>query len=258
MNASKIINDNFLHHATFLQVHAEGMMTVRDEGFCYADSGLSCDTFNIVYITHGERFNVAGFQNTVHHFESKQADYCVWINEENLSEKVADALNNAGLQEADSEPGMIIELNKYNHASPGGNIRKLSTPSMLEEFAVIVSCNWQPPDQNVVEFYKRVAPVIFNDQQHNIEYFGIYEDGKLVSAMEVFPDSNTNAGLYSLCTLAEYRGKGLATSLMRHCLDRLKLKGYVTATLQAADDGLNIYKKLGFVQTTRFHEFKPA
>lgn len=250
MNAARIINDNFLHHASFLQSLTDGMMTLREEGFCYSDSGLSCDTFNILYITDGNNFNTSAFQKAIAHYQTKQFDYCIWVNEENLSSKVADALQKSGLQEAGNDPGMIIDLKNYNATSTNGDIRKLNS---LEDFADLVSRNWTPPDQNVIEFYKKVSPIVFN---HNIEYFGSYVDEKLVSVIELFPDTKTNAGLYSLCTLSEYRGKGIATNLMKHCLHHLRSKGYTSATLQASDDGLNIYKKLGFEQATRFSEFK--
>jgi GNAT superfamily N-acetyltransferase len=292
MNASKIINDNFLHHASFLQSRTPGMTTVQEKGFCYSDSGLSCDTFNILYITDGNNFDTPAFERAIQHYQSKHFKYCIWINEENLSPTVTAALQNAGLQEAGNDPGMLIELKNYKdaHGMPIGltnyngapgmpieqkdynqtsgsgnannysakftniNIRKLTTASMLQDFAQLVSCNWTPPDQNVIEFYSKVSPIIF--AQNNIEYFGSYIDENLVSAIELFPDSNTNAGLYSLCTLDAFRGKGIATALMKHCLGHLRSKGYTTATLQASDDGLRIYQRLGFVQTTRFREFK--
>ena len=267
MNPRKIINDNFLHHASLLQSRTPGMMTVKEKGFCYSDAGLSCDTFNILYITDGNNFDTTAFEKAIQHYQSKQFEYCIWINEENLSPEVIAALQNAGLQEAGNDPGMLVELKNYHHSSgrgnvidydaerPNVNIRKITNPFMLQDFAQLVSCNWQPPDQNVIEFYKRVSPIIF--AQNNIEYFGCYFDGNLVSAIELFPDTRTNAGLYSLCTLEAYRGKGIATNLMKHCLSHLSSKGYTTATLQASDDGLRIYQRLGFVQTTRFHEFKP-
>lgn len=246
---SKIINDNFLHHASFLQSLTNGMMTVKEEGFCYSDSGISSDTFNILYITDGNNFNPSAFQKAIDHYQTKQFEYCIWVNEENLSPKVIDALQDAGLQEAGNDPGMLIDLKNYNATPTNGDIRKLST---LEDFADLVSRNWTPPDQNVIEFYKRVTPPA------NIEYFGSYVADKPVCVIELFPDTNTNAGLYSLCTLAEHRGKGIATNLMKYCLAHLRSKGYTTATLQASDDGLRIYQRLGFEQATRFSEFKPT
>lgn len=234
-----------------MQSLTPGMTTVEEAGFCYSDAGLSCDTFNILYITDGISFDAAAFEKAIGHYQRKRFEFCVWINEENVSPKVAAALKGAGLLQAASEPGMLIELKNYVAANISGDIRKLNT---LDDFAELVSRNWTPPDQNVIEFYRRVAPIISG--QDTIEYFGSFIDNKLVSAIELFPGTSGNAGLYSLCTLQAYRGKGIATNLMKHCLLHLQSKGYATATLQASDDGLGIYQKLGFVQTTRFYEFK--
>jgi len=219
------------------------MQTLHAGGLSYSDSGLSCDTFNILYITDAETFSIADFHKAIQHYHAKQFEFCVWINEENLSPLVKDALASAGLIEAGNEPGMIIYLDEYNST---GDIRKLNS---LDDFARLISYNWQPPDQNVIDFYSKVKPT-------DSEYFASYANGEPVAVVELFPDTPTNAGIYSLYTLPEFRGKGIATDLMKYCLQHLRSKGYITATLQAADDGLNIYKKLGFVPATRFYEFK--
>ena len=220
------------------------MQTVTAPGLSYSDSGLSCDTFNILYVTSG--FSADEFYEAVRYYDDRQLEFCVWINEENLSAEVAAALQHAGLHEAGNEPGMIIDLKKYEHTRLTDDIRQLET---LDDFARLISYNWDPPDQNVIEYYKRVTP-------QTAEYFGSYVNGELVSVVELFPDISTNAGIYSLYTLPQHRGKGIGTNLMRHCLHHLQSKGFTSATLQAADDGLNIYKKLGFEPATRFYEFK--
>ena len=74
MNAAKIINDNFRHHASFLQSRTDGMLTVNEEGFCYLDSGLSSDTFNILYITDGNNFNTSAFQKAIARYQTKHFD----------------------------------------------------------------------------------------------------------------------------------------------------------------------------------------
>jgi ribosomal protein S18 acetylase RimI-like enzyme len=254
-HATSIINDNFLHHSTWLQSQTRGMKVVHAPGLSWSDSGISCDTFNILYIKDASEFDVAAFHEATDHYNRKNFEFCVWINEENLSPAVINAFNKENLHEAGTEPGMLIDLKNFTAGTLQADVRRLNNPDALKEFAHVVSLNWDPPDHRVNEFYNKVAEVIFNGH-HPIEYYGSYVDGKLVSVIELFPDTMENAGLYSLCTLSEYRGKGIATNLMKHCLTHLKNSGYSSATLQAADDGLNIYKKLGFIETTRFYEFK--
>ncbi|HEY0680644.1 MAG TPA: GNAT family N-acetyltransferase [Chitinophagaceae bacterium] len=252
---ASIINDNFYHHSTYLQSLIPGMKTTIGQGFSYSDSGLSCDTFNILYITDASEFKPEAFQKALQTYDEKDLAYCIWINEENLTHEIRHTLTAAGIKEAATEPGMILDLADYVPENVKADIVKLNTPGLLEEFAKIVSLNWDPPDRNVIDFYHMASPLLLHGK-HTIEYFGSYADGRLVSVMEVFPDSEKNAGIYSVCTLSDFRRKGIGTNLLKHCLAYLKNNGYSFATLQAADDGLNIYKKLGFTEATRFYEFK--
>lgn len=229
------------------------MEVVKKDGLSYSDSGLSCDTFNIIYITNGnlQPNELAG---AINHFDEKQFEFCIWINEENRMQNVMDVMNSFSLQQAGSDPGMILDLQSFEAPATNADIRKISTKSELEVYADIISLNWEPADMNVIRYYKSVADAIFNNS--HIQYYSYYLDGHPVAAVELFPDNNENAGLYSLCTLANARGKGIGTNLMKYSLNQLKQQGYKTVTLQASDDGLNIYKKLGFVEKTRFYEYK--
>lgn len=252
MKTAEKINSNFLHHSTYLQSLTDGMTVGKEEAFSYSDSGLSCDTFNIIYITDGNKLKL---ENVISHFENKSYAFCVWINEENLSEQVKNIFDVLNLREAGNEPGMSLELSSYQPIQPIGQIIKIEDTERLEAFAHIVSLNWNPADLHIKEYYKRVCKTIFN-KQHTVAYYGSCINDMLVSVIEVFPTDNEVAGLYNLCTLEKYRGKGIATNLMKSCLNHLKQKGYNIATLQAADDGLDIYKKLEFIEQTRFYEYK--
>src|ERR1700742_2417288 len=107
-SAAQIINDNFLYHSIFLQSLTPDMEVVKTEGLSYADSGLSCDTFNIIYITNGN-LQPNELAEAINHFNAKQFEFCIWINEENRTENVMKVMNSFGLQEAGSDPGIILD-----------------------------------------------------------------------------------------------------------------------------------------------------
>lgn len=252
-STAQIINDNFLYHSIFLQSQTPQMEVVKKDGLSYSDSGLSCDTFNIIYITNGD-LQPHQLADAINHFEEKQFEFCIWINEENRTQNVLQVMNRFGLQQAGSDPGMILDLQSFDAPIINADIRKITTKPELEVYANIVSLNWHPADMNVIRYYHSVADTIFNNP--HIQYYAYYADGHPVAAVELFPDNDENVGLYSLCTLANARGKGIGTNLMKYSLNQLKQQGYKTVTLQASDDGLNIYKRLGFTEKTRFYEYK--
>lgn len=255
MKTAAKINQNFLHHSTYLPSLTEGMTVGQEAAFCYSDSGLSCDTFNIIYITDGSKLQLKSLRKVIQHYDQKGFAFCVWINEENLSERVKGIFDAFALQAAGHEPGMSLALSTWQPAPVTGHIIPIHDADTLEIFARIISLNWEPADLHVIEYYKRVQDTLFQKQQ-SVAYYGSMVQDRIVSVIEVFPTDDEVAGLYSLCTLESYRGKGIATDLMKHCLNLLKQQGYQLATLQAADDGLGIYKKLGFTAQTRFYEYK--
>jgi ribosomal protein S18 acetylase RimI-like enzyme len=255
MTPAQIINNNFHYHSTFLQSQTEGMNVVVRPGVTYAVSGLPTDTFNIIYVTDHTQLQEQDVYEAVEYYTSRQFPFCLWINQENLTTRVQSLLQQAGLHEDASEPGMILDLPGFEHFPRTGDTRKISDRSALHGFAQVVSLNWEPPDENVLRFYERVASTLLEGETQ-IEYYGSYVEGQLVSVLEMFPDTANNVGIYSVCTLAAFRGRGLATDLMKHALQQFRSAGYSTATLQASDDGVNIYRKLGFVEATRFFEYK--
>ena len=57
----QVINNNFLYHSTFLQSQTSGMLVNSREALLCSDSGLSCDTFNIIYITDHNKLTAKDF-----------------------------------------------------------------------------------------------------------------------------------------------------------------------------------------------------
>ncbi len=86
------------------------------------------------------------------------------------------------------------------------------------------------------------------------------EDGKIVSAAvvcyyQIIPTvSNTtgNTGyIQNVYTLPEYRGRGLASSLVKEIIQDAKNRGVRRLLLNATDMGKPIYEKIGFQNTVK-------
>ena len=85
------------------------------------------------------------------------------------------------------------------------------------------------------------------------------EDGKTVSALYWFDCSYEGgklAYIYAVATHPEYRGKGLASRLLRQTHTHLMLQGYAGAVLKPANGLFPFYERLGYVTSgfiRRFH-----
>jgi GNAT superfamily N-acetyltransferase len=69
--------------------------------------------------------------------------------------------------------------------------------------------------------------------------------GRSVACVAAF-DVGGDAGIYYVGTLAEARGAGLATGLMRQALLDARERGCTTTSLQATAMGRPVYRRLGF------------
>ena len=252
---SQLITQNFDRHAYLIPSQTPGMQVFRSPKLSYVDSGLSCYTFNIIHLLSGEEV-APEIRVAVDYFRRKDLAYCIWVNEENLSPEVQACFQKMGIQIQNSEPGMVLDLNKYEVIdSPlHQNVELVHTSAQLAEFAESIAANWSPPDQNVLRYCQQVAPAILNPA-HQVQLLLYREAGQVVSCLEMFPSDEHTLGFYSLATLEAYRGRGIASAMLTFALNRAKISGYQQVILQASEDGLRIYEKVGFRQIGLYYEY---
>jgi ribosomal protein S18 acetylase RimI-like enzyme len=253
---SKTIDNNFNLHACKIPGMTKGMIVTRLPGLTYVDSGLSCDTFNIIHITNGSLLTEQDCLQAVNYFRNKGLAFCIWVSDENLSPNVQAILNSALVKQQNKEPGMALDLSAYS-PSPDvfdDNIIIGKTPQAVKDFAEVVACNWSPPDDNVREYFARTAAA-YIDAAQEVSLAIYYQDGVPVSVVEVFPSDEEIIGFYALATLSNYRGVGIGSKLMKSVLKMAKEKGFRTAVLQASEDGIGIYRRYGFQVVAQYYEF---
>ena len=65
-------------------------------------------------------------------------------------------------------------------------------------------------------------------------------------------------GLYSIATVPTARRQGIGTAMTVAPLLDGRADGCTTGILQAAPDGVGIYRRIGFHSFGEIHEFKPT
>ncbi|WP_424963320.1 GNAT family N-acetyltransferase [Ekhidna sp.] len=231
------------------------MKVIKSEHLIYVDSGLSCDTFNILYITHPE-LSKNELDEALTYYKINNLDYCIWINQENLSPQVKYAFKALDIEEQASEVGMGLALDTFQPIEDARhqNIKKVKINEQLETYANVIAENWSPPDQDVLQYYDLTSKHYLNPANH-IQLLIYYHEGQPASCVELFPTDENTIGFYGFATLEKYRGRGIGTTLLTFALNRAKELGYKNAILQGTEDGLNIYKKMGFKDYSTYYEF---
>jgi ribosomal protein S18 acetylase RimI-like enzyme len=134
-------------------------------------------------------------------------------------------------------------------------IERIRSPGELDAFARINAENWSPPDPAVLAFYRRSAEDL-TCAQSPFRFFLAKLHGAPVAAVEIAVTGDV-AGVYSLSTLAAYRGRGIGSAVLAKALREAALEGSTTAVLQATAAGPGLYRRLGFRQFGLIVELKP-
>jgi ribosomal protein S18 acetylase RimI-like enzyme len=251
---------NLVTHFSWVHRRLPGMV-VRDEpDLVWVDSGLPCDTFNTVCRARltGEtaRQRVGAVMD---YFAGVNRPFSWWVSPGDEPAQLGDLLLAAGLVGAETELAMVADLDKLRAGDvfPAGlEIRRVRTEAQLEEFARIVAANWAPPDGDVLRFYARAAPALLVADAPLWFYVGYL--GNIPVATSELTVGGGLAGLYNICTLSEYRRRGLGTAMTLQPLVEAQAQGYRTAILQASEAGARIYARVGFEAFGHITEYKPA
>ncbi|AKQ68841.1 acetyltransferase, GNAT family [Myxococcus hansupus] len=248
---------NQVEHMTYLARRLPGAIVQDTPGLLLVDSGLPCNTFNVVCRARLAREEAdARIAAAVSHFRDKSFPFAWWAGPDALPEDLDARLSAHGLVNAEQELGMSMDLSRLPALTlpPGLSIRRAEDERTLADFAHVVAANWEPSDADVVEFYARTAHAALAPDSP-IRFFVGYLDGEPVSASECHMAQGV-AGLYSVATLRHARRRGIGSALTLAPLLDAREAGYRTATLQASAQGQGVYSRLGFVPRDTFREYQ--
>ena len=118
-------------------------------------------------------------------------------------------------------------------------------PSELAAYAALLAANWEPPDTCVTQAYAGAEAALLTPRCP-LRFVVGYADGEAVCGAEFRLGPGTLAGVYGLVTPARHRRQGFASRLLWAALVDLRAAGFTHATLQASEDGLHLYRRMGF------------
>ena len=246
------IAHNFHLHSYAIPSKVEGMEVIHGNSMTQTISALASDTFNIIYISNGNRLTLPEMKTAINRYNGHP--FTVWVNEQEMIKKVRAILKACGLNEVHEQSGLLMELETFNAPQLNGEVRKAKTGEDLEYVGKNLSKASSPADKEVPKYFKKTTEAILNGFETE---FYIYQDGDTpMGVVEVFPSSSETVGIYNLSVDKKFRKKGIGTSLMQHVLNTLKKEDYKYAVLQADGQALSLYERIGFRPLTRFHEFQ--
>jgi GNAT superfamily N-acetyltransferase len=252
-------DENLAVHATWATRRLAGARVQETNGLVLVDSGLPCDTFNFICrarlttATAPERIREA-----LDFFAVTQHPFSWWLGPGATPDDLADHLQAAGLAQAESELAMALDLGRLGDlpASPAGfDVRRVRTAADLDALAMLLASNWNPPDAQVLQYYRLIADVILAPGAVQWLYLGLLH-GEPVATAELTVGGGV-VGLYNISTTPVARGQGIGSLMTSFPLHHARQLGHPTAILQASEAGQNLYARMGFVPFGVVTEFKP-
>jgi len=261
MALAEIGDLNLATHFTWVQRRTRGMRVRDDPGFVLTDSGLPCDTFNAVCRARLTPPGAeAAISEAVGWFTRAGRPFSWWVGPADTPSNLGALLESGGrLEPSETELAMALDLTglETGNSTPRGlDIQPVTTAAQVRAFAEINAANWSPPDPWVLHFYEVATPVLLARDSPIRLYLG-YLDGAPVATAELTTSAGV-VGLYNVATLEAYRRRGIGSAMtLRPLLDAAR-DGRRTAVLQAAPDGVGVYRRIGFVPYGEITEYKPA
>ena len=244
------IEQNALGHFMYLP-NLAGFSVNQNGALMIISCGMGSSMFNIVY---------GGFNTTSCDFDRKIQDvinlfkgqpFAWWIPPTEHSQKLTQALIKCGFVVEASEHAMMHDLNELPTNTLPANliIEQTTNSAQLEDFLSIL----EPYDATSRSFYKKLAlPML---QASEKLYVGYENDAPVVIA--ILFNQNDSAGIFSLLTREDKRGRGFGAHMMTYLMQTAKEGGAKHVTLSASSDsGFRIYERLGFKVYGQFECFE--
>jgi len=203
--------------------------------------GLGTSMFNIVSnAPHTVGAIDTVISRIVKEFEGQP--FAWWLNPHSLPNNINDKFKAHGFTIDTTEHAMIFDLSKLQgsgHSASALKVEEVVNMRGVGDFAAILS----PYDASAEPFYKKL---IHPSSSIYEKLFVGYEQNVPVAIGILYLEGDT-AGVFSLLTQEDKRGKGYATIMMQHLIHYAKKCGKSYVSLSASSDaGFRIYKRLGF------------
>ena len=252
-----------LRHAMAFYAGSHSTGEVREmPGVAAISCGWNYPVFNSALLTSevpgddgelGSRLAMASI-----YFRALDMGWSYWVCHDLLDtatlRRLRDTCYTYGMEPVLTAPGMFTEeLAPPMRPDPAIQIKEVCDESLRLAFAHLVSLIFDLPFQMTLNIYGSNACW----GQENAAFIGYFEDRPVTVAMACV--SGSCCGFYSVGTLAGYRRRGYAETVMRHAHRTMRNRLHVDSfVLQSSTAGRRLYEQLGFREVTRFSVFRSA
>ncbi len=202
-----------------------------------------------------EKRDEAFIEETIQYFRTKKVGAFTWWMEPQLQRADWEPiLSKYGFRYSDDTPGMAADLEALREPQQtvdGLEVRVVADEASLRAWAHVFTLGYSLPSDWETSIYDLWIQLGLGFPIRN--YLG-YLNGEPVATSCIFFGGGV-AGIYSVSTLPQVRGKGIGAAVTVRPLHNAREMGYRIGVLQSSEMGYNIYKKLGFRHLCQIENF---
>jgi len=190
----------------------------------------------------------------VAHFNRQNVPF-MWVIHPTSPPEMEDRLKARGLQEAEVVPGMVIHLSQLPEPDPppdGFEIREIITSDDVKQVLEFITWRWNVPTDVKEHLQAVTQPFKVGHAGSKTRAWAAFKDGAIVSKVTTHYGDAGDVGLYGVATRQEFRGLGLARTLILEALKTIYEDNYQIGLLHSSPMAESLYQKIGFKTVATF------
>ena len=219
----------------------------REGGFCEIITGHDDPFANMAF-----GMNVPDPENRVKAISDRLSSLSVpgyfWVGPCTKPANLDEILVQNGWRHIASPPAMVVDLHDLRapQLPIGFELREVTSDDDLKI--------WQETVAKGFHLRPEVAQMFSSVGDPSMRYFTAFIDDQPAGTTALFIHKGV-PGIYSVCTLPEFRGRGIGSALTSLPFLDARAGGCHIGTLQASKMGLPIYQRLGFQEVCKLKLF---
>jgi GNAT superfamily N-acetyltransferase len=186
-------------------------------------------------------------------YAARQTGFLWWVAPFHTPGDLGPRLLDAGLRFEGTAPAMAMDLSLLPAPEPlpdGLEIVPVRDEARLREFINVLALEMGVPEDSPNPAARHHAallqaiPPTLAAETVPLRYLGLL-DGRPVATSRISISGGV-AGLYAVATLPDVRGRGIGRALTLAALEAGRTLGHRIGVLQASDEGLPVYRRIGF------------
>ena len=186
-------------------------------------------------------------RENIEYFKELQLPWSWFIGPSSRPLDLQHRIEEYGLTKKHLMPGMAVELESMrdDFTTPSGFVvKQVRDLGVLRDFVDVASQIMNLFMGQTYEFFLYEATAIFDEEIPRYDYVGYLDDVPVATSILVC--SETVAGVNTVCSLPEARGRGIGTEMSMVTLRKARSLGYKVGVLLSSEKGYGVYKKIGF------------